>query len=244
VNGWIKLHREILGKSIWLKSTVEQKAVLITIMLLASHIENEWEWNGKRYKVKPGQFITSTRSLAETAGVTHRNVRSALDRFTKYEFLTQDATHTGTLITIENWNKYQAKNECLAHDPTQNRHSNDTAVTHAPTTINKLKMDKNLKNERYACASFDRFWELYPKKKAKTKAEAAFKKLNPDDALLSVMLTALQTQRSSNDWIKDNGQYIPYPATWINQCRWGDEMSTSVHPYSGATSGDKDGDSL
>ena len=147
MNGWIKLHRELLEKTIWINSTVEQKALLITIMLLASHIDNEWEWNGKRFRVKPGQFITSTRTLAEAAGVTHRNVRSALLRFEKHEFLTQEATHTGTLITIANYTKYQVpiggSTKQSTKQSTGNQHAINTPAN-TPANNNELNTIRDI----------------------------------------------------------------------------------------------------
>ena len=61
--GWVKLYRELKSKSIWQLSSPEQKVVLITILLLANHEENKWEWKGERYVCKPGQLITSLNSL-------------------------------------------------------------------------------------------------------------------------------------------------------------------------------------
>ena len=29
----------------------------------------------------------------------------------------------------------------------------------------------------------------------------------------------------SAQWQRDNGQYIPHPATWLNQGRWDDELT-------------------
>ena len=37
------------------------------------------------------------------------------------------------------------------------------------------------------------------------------------------MINSLEQFRGSKDWLKDNGQYIPYPSTWLNQKRWEDE---------------------
>ena len=37
------------------------------------------------------------------------------------------------------------------------------------------------------------------------------------------ILTALNWQKKSEQWLKDNGQFIPYPATYLNQRRWEDE---------------------
>ena len=52
--------------------------------------------------------------------------------------------------------------------------------------------------------------------------EKAFFKLNPSEGLLEKMLEALERQKKSREWQEDGGQYIPYPATWINGERWED----------------------
>lgn len=71
--------------------------------------------------------------------------------------------------------------------------------------------------------NFDAFWGAYPKKVSKAAAEKAFHKLKPDDALLETMLAAIEQQKRSAEWQKDDGQFIPYPATWLNGRRWEDE---------------------
>jgi hypothetical protein len=72
-------------------------------------------------------------------------------------------------------------------------------------------------------ARFNQFWKAYPKKVGKGAAEKSFQKFKPDDALLGAMLEAIAGQRNSQEWQKDSGQYIPNPATWLNQRRWEDE---------------------
>jgi hypothetical protein len=71
---------------------------------------------------------------------------------------------------------------------------------------------------------FNRFWEAYPKKKKKDDARKAFHKRNVSEPLLEIMLSAIVLQRLSRDWTKDGGQYIPYPATWLNAGSWDDEV--------------------
>ena len=44
------------------------------------------------------------------------------------------------------------------------------------------------------------------------------------DVPLQTLLDALEVQKRSNDWTKDGGQYIPYPAKWLNKRRWEDSM--------------------
>lgn len=108
--GWVAIYRDLLEKPIWLKSSPEQKTILITLLLMVNHKENEWEWQGKPYKVAPGQVITSLKSIVEKCGkgVSTQNVRTALRRFEKYGFLTDVSTNQNRLITIINWGHYQS----------------------------------------------------------------------------------------------------------------------------------------
>jgi hypothetical protein len=70
---------------------------------------------------------------------------------------------------------------------------------------------------------FAEFWKAYPKKVGKEAARKAFMKIKPSADLLQRMLEAIKAQTASDQWKRDNGQYIPNPATWLNQGRWEDE---------------------
>lgn len=72
-------------------------------------------------------------------------------------------------------------------------------------------------------ALFTSFWNAYPRKVGKTMAQQAWIKLSPDDVLTALMLAAIQGQKRSLQWSEQGGTFIPYPATWLNQCRWEDE---------------------
>lgn len=81
-------------------------------------------------------------------------------------------------------------------------------------------------------ALFDQFWAAYPRKQAKEKAWKAWKKLDPDEALCRRMAEALERHRRSQQWQRDGGAYIPYPASWLNGHRWEDETDLPVPPES------------
>lgn len=72
--------------------------------------------------------------------------------------------------------------------------------------------------------AFNQFWSEYPKKKNKDSALKAFRKRKPDDRLLNQMLEGLDIAKRSPDWLKDEGKFIPYPATWLNAGGWKDEL--------------------
>ncbi|MFA4972938.1 MAG: hypothetical protein WC683_10010 [bacterium] len=68
--------------------------------------------------------------------------------------------------------------------------------------------------------SFLGFWYAYPKRTGKGAAAKAWDKAKPP--ILDV-LQALKWQVKSEQWTKDGGQFIPLPATYLNQRRWEDE---------------------
>ena len=84
--------------------------------------------------------------------------------------------------------------------------------------------ESEYENESIYNDAFNKFWEAYPKKRSKGQAEKAFKKLKPDDLLLKTILEKIELLKLTDDWKKDKGQFIPYPATWLNAKGWEDEI--------------------
>ena len=80
---------------------------------------------------------------------------------------------------------------------------------------------------------FEKFWSAYPRKTAKAEAVKSFTKIAPDDETLERMLAAVNRSKQSTDWLKDNGQFVPFPSTWLNQRRWEDESEMESSPVAG-----------
>jgi hypothetical protein len=70
---------------------------------------------------------------------------------------------------------------------------------------------------------FETFWKAYPRRQGRGAAVRRWTRLKPNDALLARMIAAIEAQKHTPDWTKDGGQFIPHPATWLNQHRWLDE---------------------
>lgn len=87
-------------------------------------------------------------------------------------------------------------------------------INHKPLIINHKSLTINQDN------TFDRFWNAYPRKVGKTAALKAWLKHNPD---IDLVLKALEWQKKSPQWFKNNGLYIPHASTWLNGSRWLDE---------------------
>lgn len=71
---------------------------------------------------------------------------------------------------------------------------------------------------------FKSFWQAYPKKVGKKAAETAWRKAKGKPPL-SQIINAISKQAKSEQWRKDDGQFIPNPTTWINQGRWDDDLT-------------------
>ena len=74
---------------------------------------------------------------------------------------------------------------------------------------------------------FNEFWAAYPRKQGKGDARKKWQKLKPSADLHSKILKAIEQAKQSDQWRKNNGQYIPNPSTWLNQSRWEDELQTA-----------------
>lgn len=74
---------------------------------------------------------------------------------------------------------------------------------------------------------FEEFYAAYPRKQKRPQGEAAWRKLRPDLELRGRIMSGLETWKRSMQWTKDNGEYIPLPASWLNARQWEDEVTNS-----------------
>ena len=75
---------------------------------------------------------------------------------------------------------------------------------------------------------FDVFWKAYPRKIGKGDARKAFAKTKVP---IETLLSAIEQQTRSEQWTRENGRFIPNPATWLNQGRWEDELAAPESKY-------------
>lgn len=93
---------------------------------------------------------------------------------------------------------------------------------------NGQRKGKEIKGSIYS-PNFLLFWDAYPLKKAKGSAFKAYKNIKEPKPTLKIILQSIEEQNKSEQW--QNKQFIPHPATWLNQRRWEDE----IEPLNGNT---------
>lgn len=69
---------------------------------------------------------------------------------------------------------------------------------------------------------FEQWWQCYPRKVAKGDARKAWLQTAKIRPAIDKMIRAVIVAKASEQWLKDGGQFIPYPATYLRGERWDD----------------------
>ena len=123
------------------------------------------------------------------------------------------------------------------HTDNDNDNDNDNDSDKLNTPLSplegKLVQDKPARMKAEYPADFEEFWKLYPRKNGKDAALRAWKTKKREGRLpaLSVLADAVAAAKRTDQWQRDGGQYIPHPATWLNQGRWMDEPEQENLPF-------------
>ena len=228
---WIKITTDMFDdeKIRLIESMPEGDAILVTWIKLLT-LAGKTNDNGTIYLT---ETIPYTEDMLTT--ICRRPlqiIRLALQTFEKLEKI---AIENG-IINIVNWEKHQ-NIERLQQIREQTRtrvarFREKQRLLSEPVTLRNAEVTQQNKNKNkniYMLKNgFNLFWERYPKKLAKRDAEKAFSKINPDEKLFNLILEKLELYKQSEAWLKDGGQFIPYPATWLNGRRWEDEITPAI----------------
>ncbi len=83
-----------------------------------------------------------------------------------------------------------------------------------------------------APVGFGEWWAAYPASerkvgKSKCAREWTRKKLEP---IAERVIAAIERSKTSRDWTKDAGAYIPQPLTWLNKAPWETDPADAINP--------------
>lgn len=218
--GFVKLNRDLLEWA-WADDIVTF-GIYTKFLLLAAWKETEYHG----IKLGRGELLTNQSEIAQQSGLSRQQVRTVLERLKATNKITIRRVGKNSVIKVVDY-------DC---ETDGNHIDNRTSTTFQPDcnqTSLFIKEGKNIRTQENARAregerlemSFNRFWAAYPKKTAKQQAFKAWQKIKPDDELVQKILSALAQHKKSAQWLKDNGQFIPHPASWLNGRRWEDELT-------------------
>lgn len=113
------------------------------------------------------------------------------------------------------------------------------------TKKRKLTLSKKVVAVGDVLAGFEAFWQAYPGRRKVAKHLCREKwKTHKLEEIAPRIVAAVRRLAASPDWTKDDGQFVPMPATFLNQRRWEDvpmeeleESDFSENPAHGAAGG-------
>lgn len=180
-----------------------------------------------RFDARP-EFVKS-KLFVTKRGITDKNIADALSKLASLGLVRLYRVDEKPFLVFPKWDKHQRIRNSKEKWPSPVDFDISPQVA-ASCGLNPIQSESNPNpNPNARAALFEEFWSTYPKKVGKGAAEKAWTKIKPDKALCNIMLSAIERQKTSAQWKKENGQYIPNPATWLNQCRWEDELEGKVN---------------
>lgn len=155
-------------------------------------------------------------------------VEQMLEGLAAYGFISRYERAGKKIIQIVKWAKHQNPHR---------REAPSTLPAETDEVVEEEQQAESGPQKADTEASFETFWKLYPRKTAKDNARKAFAKINPNAELLAEIMASLAKHATCQAWLKDDGQFIPHAATWLNGKRWNDEVkpSANVHHFPGAS---------
>ena len=180
--------------------------------------------------------------VRKTRGWQKDHDKISLSQFTQFTGYNKDAVLTGVnklvelgLVkrsTFENKTSFYELNDqplppenMLSENPLAENQT--SAVGKSAKLLSENQTHNNKENNlNKTSAHFDEFWKAYPNKKDKKRAEQKFEKINFKKYSLEEIMVSLDQLKRSDEWMKENGKYIPMASTWINGERWNDILET------------------
>lgn len=176
--------------------------------------------------------------VRKTRGWQKECDRISLSQFSEFTGYNKDAVLTGVnklvslglvkRVTFENKTSYYELNDqplppesLLSENPLAENQT--SAVGKSAKLLSENQTHNNKENNlNKTNVHFEKFWSAYPNKKAKKAAQQKFSKINFKKISFDDLMLSLEIQKKSEEWLKENGKYIPMASTWINGERWND----------------------
>jgi hypothetical protein len=162
--------------------------------------------------LEPGQFVFGRKVASEELDIHESAIYRIMQFLTKAGNITIKSNNKFSIISINNWHTYQ-QDEIEIEQQANNKRT---------TSEHKQEVKKE-KNNTYS-EEFLNFYEEYPRRVDKSGAWKAWEKCNGNRPEIDLLLEILSRHKKTDQWTRDDGKYIPYPATWINKRRWEDEV--------------------
>lgn len=140
--GWICVHRKLLEWE-WFDDHNTFR-LFMYFMLKANHQDKNW----KGILIKRGQHLTSLDKIVAGSGLSKSQIRTAINKLKSTREIAHDSNAQHTVITIINYDLYQASDTQNSTPVAHESHTNDTPMT--PNNNDNNGNNENKKDTRGA----------------------------------------------------------------------------------------------
>ena len=202
----------ILSNSVCLDSRLSMRGLGLLVRLLS----------------RPDNWTTNSETLAREFDCGRDQVRTTLRELTQFGYMVIQKTQDDAGHWSSHWVIYD---EPTPEKPTLGEPTPEKPAFGKSGALTRTDLKRTDNNNEEL---FNRFWTAYPSKKAKPAALKAFNRLKASEELTNQIIVDIEKQKASEQWQKNGGQFIPMPATYLNQRRWEDGIDGSaVNEFSG-----------
>ena len=163
--GFIKVHRKMTEWG-WY-SDPNTFRVFMHLLLTASYEDNEF----RGHKIKAGQVVTGRKKLASDLGMSERSVRTSLEHLISTNEITIKSTNKFSIITVENWAKYQCDARATDQQNVQQTTSNRPAKRPTTDHTQEIKNKENNNKGRFTPPSVEEVKAYCSERKNRINAE-------------------------------------------------------------------------
>lgn len=128
--GWLKIYREFLDWELY--HDINCRSTFLHLLLTCTYKDIKH----KGGILRAGQRAIQLRSLAAEIGISLQNLRTSLHKLKNHRCITVLSTQKETIITVVNWEHYQACSELPTHQKKNQHTTNTNSNTATNTTIN------------------------------------------------------------------------------------------------------------
>lgn len=206
--GFTKLDSGIVDSSVW-SEPLATRVLWITLLAKANH----------------EGFVSASRSgLIRAANIPEDEFNKAIAALEKPDPDSRSSEHDGRRIErveggwlVLNYKRYREFTYSKHPEAIRKKKYRDK-TGHVPNSAGhsaSASVSENL---------FNKFWLIYPRKVNKAQAIKAWSKIKDPERTFKLIVKALSWQIKLKDWLKEDGQFIPHPSSYLNGMRWEDEF--------------------
>ena len=226
---YFKCGSDIIGSPLWHDDGV----LKLYFYCLCKVSHNCHEWRG--LILQPGDLPLSERNAAKELEWSRNKLDRKLQLLIDSGRVSAVAGPKGTLLHVTDWlqsdTSCQLQNEATGSktEPESTKFSFQSGSKTEPNQNNDSKYHQYIGRQMEA-DGFSTLWLAYPAERRTRREEAAklFRMAIEEGATPEAMMMALEADKTSLTWTKENGQYIPGIVKWLQKEEWRDYLKTEV----------------